>query len=85
MQSAMKEISKKWNNLTPEEKAPFTLRYQEAYKAYEKNLVDWEEDMVRQGKESLVRTRSRPANGEPKKSLLVKSAEPAPVKPLINK
>ncbi|KAI9551952.1 hypothetical protein GHT06_022289 [Daphnia sinensis] len=83
--SAIKEISKKWNNLTPEEKAPFKLRYQEAYKAYEKNLVEWEEEMVRQGKESLVRSRSRPAHGEPKKSSLVKGVERDPLKPLINK
>lgn len=80
----MKEISKKWNDLTAEEKTPYKLRYQEAYKVFEKNLVEWEEDMVRQGKESLVRTGSRPATGEARKSSLVKNVEPAPVKPLIS-
>lgn len=69
----MKELSKTWKTMTPEEKAPYAQKYQEAYKTYEKKLAEWEEEMVRQGKESLVRSRSRPIAGTPKKSSLAKN------------
>ncbi len=71
----MKDISKKWNSMTSEEKAPYTKKYQEAYKAFEKKLVEWEEEMVRQGKESLVRNQSRPTTETKKKLPNAKNKE----------
>lgn len=51
-----------------EEKIPYKTKYQEAFKVYEKKLAEWEEQMVREGKDSLIRTRSRPlSTGTPKK------------------
>jgi hypothetical protein len=51
-----------WNNLTPEEKVPYSLKYEEYEKEYRKSLSEWEGEMVRQGKVNLVRLQSRPVH-----------------------
>ncbi|EFX83491.1 hypothetical protein DAPPUDRAFT_315773 [Daphnia pulex] len=56
----LKEISKVWNNLTPEEKAPYKFKYEKDEKEYRKKLAEWEEEMIRQGKANLVRSESQP-------------------------
>lgn len=60
IQGHLKEISKVWNNLTPEEKAPYKLKYEKEEKDYRKKLAEWEEEMIRQGKANLVRSESQP-------------------------
>lgn len=72
-QHSIIEMGKKWKTLSPEEKTSYTLKYQEAYKIYEKKLSEWEEEMVRQGKESLIRAKSRPTTTEASKKLAVVS------------
>ena len=67
--------------MTPEEKAPYVKKYQEAYKVFEKKLVEWEEEMVRQGKESLVRNQSRPVTEAKKKLTNTKNKDADIVSP----
>ena len=57
----IKEIAEMWNKLTPEEKAPYKLKSEEDGKKYQRALVEWEEEMVRQGKANLIRLQSQPA------------------------
>jgi hypothetical protein len=59
-QGHLKEISKVWNSLTPEEKAPYKFKYEKDEKEYRKKLAEWEEEMIRQGKANLVRSESQP-------------------------
>lgn len=66
----MKVMSKKWSSMTDDEKLPYKTKYQDAYKIYETKIVEWEEEMVRQGKESLIRSRSRPTSTPNTKKML---------------
>ncbi|XP_046445176.1 transcription factor A, mitochondrial-like [Daphnia pulex] len=63
VQATLKDICKRWKNLTPEEKAPYKLKFEVADQEYQKKLVEWEDEMVRQGKANLVRVRARPILG----------------------
>lgn len=65
-----------WSNLTPEEKESYKFKSEEDSKKYQKALVEWEEEMVRQGKTNLVRLQSQPAQpalDESKKFTSIKS------------
>lgn len=68
-----KILSKEWKELSDDKKSPYVKKFKEAWKEYQTKMSSWEEEMVRQGKESLIRAGSRPVKmrsaGRPKSAI----------------
>jgi hypothetical protein len=65
-----KILSDEWKQMSEDTKSPYVKKFKEAWKEYSAKMSAWEEEMVRQGKESLIRVGSRPVKspsaGQPK-------------------
>lgn len=59
-------LLEKWNSRSQEDKKKYEEKFQAAKQEYEKKMIEWEAEMIRQGKESLVRQKSRPTVPVPK-------------------
>ena len=72
-QDLNKILSKEWKELSDDKKSPYVKKFKEAWKEYQTKMSSWEEEMVRQGKESLIRAGSRPVKmrsaGRPKSAI----------------
>jgi len=54
-QNAAKKLSQAWKSMSEAEKAPYLTKYQENQDIYVKTLARWEEKMLKQGNDDLVR------------------------------
>ncbi|CAL8109650.1 unnamed protein product [Orchesella dallaii] len=62
-QAAAKTLGEAWKSMSEAEKAPYVAKYQDTLKAYEKAMVKWEDKMIKQGNDDLVRE-SRKGKGK---------------------
>ena len=58
------EFIAEWRNLNPEEKAKYQAQYEADKKAYEEAIIEWEAQMIRDGKEHLVSASMLPKAGK---------------------
>ncbi|XP_043244774.1 transcription factor A, mitochondrial-like isoform X3 [Amphibalanus amphitrite] len=54
------DMAKEWANKPESERAPYVKRYTEAKEQYQKALVAWEGQMIKEGRADLVRAGSQP-------------------------
>lgn len=54
----MPEIGEQWRNLTDAEKQVYIDKANKAKEEYEKKLIAWEQKMILEGREDLVRNMS---------------------------
>jgi len=54
-----KKFAESWKSMSEAEKAPYTTKYKENRDSYMKTLAKWEEKMIKQGHDDLVRESSR--------------------------
>ncbi|ODN01559.1 Transcription factor A, mitochondrial [Orchesella cincta] len=54
-QDAAKKLGEVWKTMSDAEKEPFAAKYKEDLRLYEKSMTKWEDKMIKQGNDDVVR------------------------------